>query len=252
MYKPERRKKSYELEKYLYYVEWNPRAENVLERMAKKEDHNRIIRIKFVGSGQFAAEMKKQKHSTFFRRSFKKVLRPMRFKDTVIDCKKNFGRPIPIWDIQEEFNEFVKNFDDEIAKTVTADEVIWVDNLDNEDWGNPGQKRWMGWMSRDILKMKGDYRKAIPDLYESGVYRPLVLANVIRHDLHRACPMRIKRKRWQAADRIRFADVAGFLVNLWVDRGDIEAFLIDPKTREAVRTEIPVSAKVDGQRIKFE
>jgi len=253
MFKPEKRKKSYDLEKYLYYVEWNPRAENVLKQMAKKGDKNRILKIKFVGSGKHTAEKIKFKKSRFFRWSFKRFLNPLRFKETVVDYRKNKRIPITVERIQEEFDEFVARFNIEVAETVIVDEIVWVDNLDNENWDDLSKLRYFAWMSRDVIKLKGYHRKAIPDLYDSGVYRPLVLSRVLRYDFHRDSPIfRIKSDKWRSADRIRFGDVADFMMNLWVDRGDIEAFLVDPTSREAELADIPISAKFDGQRVKFE
>ena len=232
-----------------FYCEWNPRLANVISRMEKKGDNNRILKMILTGTGKFETNKLKLGKSIFFRNSFSRYKNPIRFKETIIDFRKNsMNEPIPIEIVRDEFDFAMDEFP-ETTKTIIVDEIIWVDNHDNKNWNNLGKVRWMGLMDRKEVILKANYRSVIPDLVESGVYRPLVMAKADRFDMYRNNMNHIKRKKMRSAELAKF-DPFDFFRHLWVDSGDIEAFIVDPKTR--IAETIPIRARWNGHIHQFQ
>lgn len=235
-----------------FYCEWNPRLDNVLARLEEKGDNNRILRMVLKGTGKFHCELIKLRKLKYFRNSFSKLTDPIRFNYTPIDFRDSKAKePIPIEVIREEFDYAMNDGFDETAETVIVEEIIWLDNHDYKDWNNLSRKRWMGLMDRKEIIIKGEDRKMIPDLEESGTYRPLVMVAAERFDLFRNDVNRIKRKNMRVADLLVFDDPSNFFPNLWVDSGDIEAFVIDPVSKQAVKDTIPIKIRYNGHVVQF-
>lgn len=232
-----------------FFTNWNPRLGNVISQLEKKGDNNRILRMVLIGTGKFDKIKLKLRTLKYLRNSFSKLKNPSRFNETVIDFRKNpLKEPIPIEIIREEFDFAIGKFP-ETVKTIIVDEIIWIDNHDNEDWDDLSKVRWMGMMDRKEIILKADDRKTIPDLVEGNVYRPLVMVAAERFDLHRNNVNRIKRKNMRSAELAKF-EPFDFFRHLWVDSGDIKAFIIDPKTR--IAQTIPIEVRWNGHKHQFQ
>lgn len=232
-----------------FYCEWNPRLENILHRMEKKGDNNRILKLILKGTGKFETGKLPLRKSKYLRNSFSRLKNPVRFKETVIDFRNNPTKePISIEIIRDEFDYAMDKFP-ETTKTIIVDEIIWLDNHDNKNWNNLKKVRWMGFMDRKELILKADDRKVVPDLIESGVYRPLAMVAADRFDLHYNNVSHIKRKGMRSAELSQFKPF-GFFRHLWVDSGEIEAKILDPITRP--KETIPVKIRHNGHILQFE
>lgn len=262
--KPSKKKRTYNYLNKQYYCEWNPRLVNVLKQMKKKGDTNRILVIKLVGGGDMSLKIlsgkTKKKRMGALAECFKERKNPLEFCEKTIKYKKHNivkGNPEPI--SVEKFQEWLNYakfyYGESIIDTITVENLIWLDNYDHPDWDdiqNHLKIRWAGFMTRDEIKLTGDYRKKVPDLDESGVYRPLVITNSLRFNINYNKLYRIRSKEWQSADLIRAGDISPNFPNLWVDRGDIEFFEVDPKTKKSVVKEFPRRIRTNGHIEEFD
>jgi len=207
--------------------------------------------MSLIGTGKFTTSKIKLRKLLYLQDSFCKLINPIRFNYTIIDFRDNpLKEPIPLETVREEF-DYAKNEFQETTETIIVDEIIWVDNHDNKDWNNLSKVRWMGLMDRQEIILKGEERRTIPDLVEGNVYRPLVMAAADRFDLFRNDLDHIKRKKMRSAELSNF-DPFDFFRYLWVDAGDIEAFVVNPVSKQAVRDTIPIKVRYDGHIHHFQ
>lgn len=258
--KPSKKKRTYSYLNKQYYCEWNPRVINVIKQMSHKGDTNRILKIKLVGGGDQSLKVvsgkTKRKRLGPLAKCFKERKDPLEFCTKTINFQiHNKKDPIPIKKFQEWLDYAKFYYGEAVIGTITVEYLIWLDNYNHPNWNdlhNPNKIRWAAFMTRDEIKLTGDYRKAIPDLEESGVYRPLVIRNAMRFNLHWNKLGRISSKEWESADLVRGEDISPSFPNLWVDRGDIEFFEVDPKTKKAIVKEFPKKIRTNGEIKEFD
>lgn len=237
--------------KYKYLVEWNPKLGNVLKRMARMGDNVRICYLKLVGSGKHNYERKKIRKLIFFRRSVAELVNPIRFCETIIDYHKHaHGTPISVESILDDFKIIEERYP-EVAETITVEELIFVDNHSQTNWNNLNRQRYMALMHRNVIKLTGGYRKAVPDLCESNVYRPLVLAMVGPFWMSYGMK-NLRDAMFSLKNNVIEAELTDFeqykhnFHHLWIDRGDISAFLVNPHTRIATVIDEPIKIRYNG------
>lgn len=253
-----------------FYSVLDARLISVIKQMATKGDINRIIKMKVGGGGdkttsKISSKTRKRKlgplSDCFRERNVTQEIFPK-----TIDYKRhNNGIPIPMKKFQEWIKEAIFYHGEPLVKGLVVEYLIWIDRGIHTDWGDLyllNKKRYIGYMTRDEIIFLGVHRKAIKELRENNLYRPLCVTNYLRWDMHYDAYNRITKKAtnakgkkhqrlWSSADLVRKEDIIPMFPNLWIGKGDIEFYEIDSKTKRASIRSIPIKLVRNGKETTF-